>query len=229
MSQPRDAAPCSCCVAPRTVHTSAEVRVAPLRADVPNVGTLRLCPPCREGQDRAWRWRWRSLDHELAPDCPPPRRSTGRLRGDRLPGSGLRRGGDRLTTPHPFPLLAPPRALARCCAPSRTPGRFSQTGVKATARRPPPAPESQEPEGVALEHERELRVLIEQLASCAGIARSSLDADRADVAVFHPARVMREGCGDHTVVASTAPPAKRGWPVIRDRPVDGFPAPVPVR
>ena len=86
MARPRTAierGPCVCRAAPRTTHSAVAVPVAPLRPDVPPFSTSG-CARVPGGQHRTWRWRWRSLDHELAPDFPPPRRSTGRLTGSRL-------------------------------------------------------------------------------------------------------------------------------------------------
>jgi len=41
-------------------HTTP-VRVRPLRADVPDVGSLRLCEGCRWSDARTWRMRWREV------------------------------------------------------------------------------------------------------------------------------------------------------------------------
>ncbi len=74
----------------------------------------------------------------------------------------------------------------------------------------------------------EVRAPIKQLASGAGIGGSGLDAGRAGVA-FHTSWVMRNGSRAHTVVASTAPLAKPGWPAMRDRRVDGVPRAGPLK
>jgi hypothetical protein len=37
------------------------VEVKPLRPSAPDVGTLRLCKPCRTKPNRVWRRRWQPV------------------------------------------------------------------------------------------------------------------------------------------------------------------------